>query len=479
MLALVGVNNATQTARDLGITSPLKDCGLSLVLGGCEVTLLDHTTSYATLANQGIKNPATPILKIEDKTGNTLEEFVSKSTNVVNKQAVYELTNILSDNGARSYVFGVNNYLTLPNRPLACKTGTTNKWRDGWSMCFTPSIVVGAWVGNSNNKEMKVAADGARVAAPITNKFLKQALEGTPVEQFTRPEGISIVTVDATSGKLPTEFTPVTKDEVFASYALPKEYDNIHVGVKIDRISGLPANNLTPPENVELRLYSVFHSERPDNPAWEIPVREWAESKQFTLPPEGSIITNPAPTANTGEDPKVTIVSPVEGTVITQNIFAVEVATSSPAGVTRVDLLIDGQLVESKINAPYMFMVNQQLTDGPKTIAVHVVDKNGKTADQSVPVILAINGPINILSPSGGSVQTGQINLNAVSTLDFGELSFYANNILVETVPGIQNPNGSYTYSTTWKPTSSGTYKLYAKNGATSSEKTTFMYKKQ
>lgn len=479
MLALVGVENATQTARDLGITSPLKNCGLSLVLGGCEVTLLDHTASYATLANGGIKNPATPILKVEDKSGNTLEEFTEKSSRVVDAQAVYELTSIMTDNNARSYIFGVSNFLTLPDRQLACKTGTTNRWRDGWSMCFTPSIAVGAWVGNSNNKEMKAAtADGSRVAAPITNKFLKQALQGTPVEQFPTPDGISKVIVDSVSGKLPTEFSPETKEEVFASYSVPKDYDDVHIGVRIDRTNGLPANNLTPPENIDLHTYTVFRSERPDNAAWETPVREWMLSKQMPLPPEGSIITNPTPTPNTGEDPKASITSPAEGAVITQSIFTVQVEASSPVGITRVDLLIDGQLVESKAAAPYNFMVGRQPTDGPKTIAIHLIDKNGKTVDQSVPVIFAVNAPITIIKPSSNTTQSGQISIAAVSGQDLGTLSFYANNIVIATADGLQNPDGSYIYSTEWTPASNGTYKLQAKSNNTGSEKISIVYKK-
>lgn len=478
ILALVGVDKATQTARDLGITSPLKNCGLSLVLGGCEVTLLDHTASYATLANGGIKHPVTPLLKVEDKSGNTLEQYTEKNSRVVDAQAVYELTSIMTDNNARSYVFGVTNYLTLPDRPIACKTGTTNRWRDGWSMCFTPSIAVGAWVGNSNNKEMKIASDGARVAAPITHAFLKQALQGTPAEQFPIPEGIRTIAVDAISGKLPTAFTPETKEDVFASYAVPKEFDDVHIGVKIDRTSGLPANNLTPPENVDLRIYTVFRSERPDNPAWETPVREWMLSKQIPLPPEGSIFTNPTPTPNTGEDPTVTIVSPAESSVITQNSFIVQVDANSPVGIARIDLLIDGQLIESKAAEPYRFVVGRQPTDGPKSIAIHLVDKNGKTADQSIPVFFAVNAPITIIKPAPNTTESGMVTLTAVSGQDFGTLTFYANNVLIATADGLQNPDGSYAYTTVWKPANNSTYKLQAKAGSTNSEKISFTYKK-
>src|SRR6185369_8773892 len=118
-LALVGVDNATQTAHDLGITSPLADCGLSLVLGGCEVRLLDHVADYSVIANEGVKNQETPILKIQDKDGKTLEEFQSNPQTVLDPQDAYELISIMTDNNARSYIFGANSPLILSDRVVA------------------------------------------------------------------------------------------------------------------------------------------------------------------------------------------------------------------------------------------------------------------------------------------------------------------------------------------------------------------------
>jgi membrane peptidoglycan carboxypeptidase len=189
VLALVGVDAATQTAKDMGITSPLQDCGLSLVLGGCEVRLLDHTNGYATIANNGIYNPATGILKIESRDGTMLDEYQNKSKRVVDEQANYELISILTDNNARSYIFGVNNNLYYPERQVACKTGTTNDFRDGWTMCATPQLAVGVWAGN-NRGTMKAGADGSKIAAPITRAFIKAALKDTPAEDFIVPSKI-------------------------------------------------------------------------------------------------------------------------------------------------------------------------------------------------------------------------------------------------------------------------------------------------
>ena len=115
-LDLVGVDKAVETARSLGITSPMADCGLSLVLGGCEVRLLDHVAAFSVLANGGVKNEKTPILKILDKDGNTLEEYKDNPKEVINPQSAYQLVNIMTDDSARAYIFGAGSALTLPGR---------------------------------------------------------------------------------------------------------------------------------------------------------------------------------------------------------------------------------------------------------------------------------------------------------------------------------------------------------------------------
>ncbi|MDD5652420.1 MAG: transglycosylase domain-containing protein, partial [Candidatus Moranbacteria bacterium] len=168
-LYLAGVKESTEMARGLGITG-LNDpdrYGLSLVLGGGEVKLLDHTSAFAALANGGVKNNKTAILKIEDKDGKILEEFKDiKGDRVVEEKYVAMLDYIISNNDLRAPVFGDNNPLRFDGRPVAAKTGTTNEWRDGWTMGYTPSLAVGVWAGNNDNRPMAKGADGSYVAAP-------------------------------------------------------------------------------------------------------------------------------------------------------------------------------------------------------------------------------------------------------------------------------------------------------------------------
>lgn len=222
-LATIGVDPVVKTAHDLGITSPLKDCGLSLVLGGCEVQLVDHVAAFAVLANGGKGQGATPFNRIEDKHGNVLEEYHENTTQTVNPEAVYELTSIMTDDLSRQFIFGPKNPLTLPDRIVAAKTGTTQNWKDGWTLGFTPQLAAGVWAGNNDSSLMRPGSDGVFVAAPMWHKFMELALAGQPVMDFPVPSGIVQIAYDRNSNKPVTVTNKNTIMEPFPWYALPKE----------------------------------------------------------------------------------------------------------------------------------------------------------------------------------------------------------------------------------------------------------------
>jgi len=190
---LAGVNNSIDMAHKLGITT-LNDpssYGLSLVLGGGEVTLLDHVNGYASLAAGGVYHQKTAILKVEDANGNTLEQYQDNGgTRVVDEQYVGMLDYILSTNDLRAPTFGANSPLNITDRPVAAKTGTTNDWRDGWTMGYTPNLVAGVWAGNNDNAPLKTGSDGIFVAAPIWRAFMDQALKNEAIEQFPKYEKV-------------------------------------------------------------------------------------------------------------------------------------------------------------------------------------------------------------------------------------------------------------------------------------------------
>jgi membrane peptidoglycan carboxypeptidase len=163
---------------------------LSIVLGGAEVKLLEHVGAYGVFAQEGQRAEISPILKIEDKNGKVIEEYKEKKTEVLDVQVARQINSVLSDDSARSYVFGSGSKLTLPGRPVAAKTGTTNNFHDAWIVGYTPSLVAGVWVGNADNKPMSKGADGSVIAAPIWNQFMKEALKDSAVENFNAPEEV-------------------------------------------------------------------------------------------------------------------------------------------------------------------------------------------------------------------------------------------------------------------------------------------------
>lgn len=222
-LATVGVDSVVKTAHDLGISSPLKNCGLSLVLGGCEVELVDHVGAFAVLANGGKGQGQTPFNRIEDKHGNVLEEYKAPSVQSVNAEAVYELISIMTDDLSRQYVFGPKNPLTLEGRVVAAKTGTTQNWKDGWTLGFTPQLAAGVWAGNNDSSLMRSGADGVFVAAPMWHRFMELALEGIPATDFAVPSGIVQIAYDPGSNRPATRISKATRMEPFPWYALPKE----------------------------------------------------------------------------------------------------------------------------------------------------------------------------------------------------------------------------------------------------------------
>lgn len=192
ILYLVGVDNAIDMAHRLGITTlnEKNRYGLSLVLGGGEVKLLDMTSAFSVFATEGIKNKVQYITEITDRSGRVYEKKQLNPERVLDVQVARKINSILSDNKARTPIFGAHSPLTLDNigKTVAAKTGTTSQFRDAWTVGYTPSIAVGVWAGNNDNRPMRAGADGVFVAAPIWNDFMKQVLVDKPNETFVAYE---------------------------------------------------------------------------------------------------------------------------------------------------------------------------------------------------------------------------------------------------------------------------------------------------
>ena len=184
---LQGLEKSIDTAKDMGITTldkPLSSYGPAIVLGGGEVKLLDITSAYGVFASGGLLSSPNPILKIEDYDGHILEENKRTPKRVLSSQVAWQINDILSDNEARAPMFGPRSHLYFEGYQVAAKTGTTDNYRDAWTIGYTPSIVVGVWAGNNNNESMTRRQPAATVAGPIFNSFLQKFLPQLPKEQF-------------------------------------------------------------------------------------------------------------------------------------------------------------------------------------------------------------------------------------------------------------------------------------------------------
>ena len=293
VMDLVGIDKVVDMMHRLGINSLRKDkVGLALTLGGGEVSLLNHTYAFGVMGNSGVMvgepvpelerrpdyrelNPAA-ILRIVDAHGEEVYSYTRpERRQIISPQLAYLMQQIMSDNQARIPAFGEDNKLVLPDRPVAAKTGTTNDFRDGWTLGFTPQYMTGVWVGNADYRDMGDDAPGGKVAAPIWQKVMMHLHEGLPVEAFPVPSGIMQMPICAKSGMLPTSYCPEVKNEIFVEGTQPTTPDTLYQPFRICGDSGRLATIYCPPEEVKTEVFIMIPPEAED----------WARQSHIPLPP--------------------------------------------------------------------------------------------------------------------------------------------------------------------------------------------------
>jgi 1A family penicillin-binding protein len=259
VLQYANLGDTIQLARRLGMTS-LADpstYGLSFTLGGGDVRLLELATAYTVLANGGVKVPVSPILKIVDGDGKVVFQHEPTREQVVDPRAVFLVTDILSDNQARLETFGPNSPLRLANaRPAAAKTGSTEDYRDAWTMGYTPSLVTGVWVGRHDNRPMRLVL-GSSGAGVIWNTFMERALEGWPQEPFEPPPGLVRESGCAARDPESGECTRTTSDWVFEERSRAGLARLGSRAVAVDRVTGKLADHDTPYLDIVLRRFAA------------------------------------------------------------------------------------------------------------------------------------------------------------------------------------------------------------------------------
>lgn len=226
-LYLVGIKDAISQVELMGINT-LKNphLGLSLVLGGGEVKLLEHVGAFGVFGAEGIKHEQKVVLRIEDNSGNEVANYEkSEGKRVLERNSALQITEILSDDNLRKPTFGANSKLNVPGHQVAVKTGTTNDFKDGWTIGTTPSLTVGVWAGNNNSSSMRVGADGIYVAGPIWNKFMTEALANKQDEKFAEPVKVE-AGKDVLDGKIKNEVKEIKVCKVKKDkYCVPKDGD--------------------------------------------------------------------------------------------------------------------------------------------------------------------------------------------------------------------------------------------------------------
>lgn len=388
-LYLAGMDDVLDTAHAMGITT-LNDksqYGLSLVLGAGEVKLVDMVSAYSVFANGGVKQDPTWLLRVEDSKGKVIDEYKQKSgKKVLDPQVAYMISNVLSDDAARAEVFGSGGALTLNGRPVAAKTGTTNDYKDAWTMGYTPSLVTGVWVGNNDNTAM-TKAGGSIAAAPIWHDYMLKALADTKIEQFQRPSGVKTVTLDAITGRKPSSGNTIT--DIFGSWYNIPEGAGGSQEAKVDKLSGKLATENCPEELIETRRTSNITAEVPANDPsyqrWFAPIAAWASSHGFSTSGGGALPTEKCDLHIGNDLPHVNITSPQSGSKVNSN-FKLNIAIEAPAGVQSVKVAVGNLTFDATGSGSSYSLDLKNVPSGSQTIKVVLKDNKYQTDSDEITV---------------------------------------------------------------------------------------------
>ena len=399
-LQTVELPDFLDTARRLGITTLTRpDYGLSVALGGGEVPLIEMTGAFAVLANGGQRVPPVAILRVTDSNGNVLCEQGTSTPcqpsavdsgqqigqQVVSAVDAFLITDVLSDNAARALAFGPNSVLQL-DRPAAVKTGTTNDFRDNLTLGFTPQLVTGVWIGNANNSEMRDIS-GVSGAGPIWNQFMTYAHQDEPVEQFIPPAGVRQYEVCADTGTVPSDACPEKRKYWFAEDRPPLPADrDLYQKVRFDRNSGQLANEFTPRDAIEEKVFKVYPQE----------YRQWAEEHGIPQPPA-------SPDDVFEFTPELHVRQPIEGEVVSGIVqiygsanapgfrgYELQYGVSHDPGAFSPPFASNGAPVLDGLLGEWD---TRNLSEGPHTIRLAVHGENNAIYEQRIRIFVAAATP--------------------------------------------------------------------------------------
>ncbi len=421
---LVGTKKAVTFAERLGYTTLSEGSfGLSLVLGGGEVKMIDHANAYSAFANGGIKNEVTSILSITDSKGDSLYEWKKKKGEQVIKPEIAALvSNVLSDDAARAYVFGAGGVLTLPGRPVAAKTGTTNNYIDAWTVGYTPSIVSVVWAGNTNNAPMKAGFGGSMVAARIWNAFMKEAIKNDPVENFPEPP----------------------KNE--AQKPILRGSSGGGITLKVNKVTGKIASDVTPPELIVERSYlqphSILHYVNKDDPQgpgptnpgddpqyqnWENAIQSWIARRKEKDPTWEYSAEEPPTEIDDAYSleliPTLEVIIPAADSALSSRQIDTDIRVTAPRGVKQVRYRIDAMWVDVVKEHPFnLHYFATELVPGAHTMTIIVEDDIGNTLEKTIPFTLNVADTLPSATFQESSITVGQAQFPRTFLLNHSKL---------------------------------------------------------
>jgi len=368
-LYLAGIDNTLKTAKDFGITTLTERSryGLSLVLGGGEVTLWDLVGAYSVFAQEGAKHPQVLILKITDSKNKVLEEYQDVSSQVIEPQYARLINDILSDVKARSPLFQNSLALTVySGHEVALKTGTTNDYRDAWALGYTPDLVVGVWAGNNDNAAMEKQGSSILAAIPIWNAFMKEALKNRPLITFNKPEPIF-------SKKAILRGESIVKYKI-GDKIYPQIHNILYYVDKNDPQGNWPAN----PENDSQFLN------------WETAVLNWARNNianfaAYNYPLPDGLEENPE---LTDFRPTISFLSPQNGEFIKTQIN-VRAQIASPIEIKSIELFFNNQSIDKQISyfgasAYYQFNFLPKNIEIQNSLKIKITDSAGNQNEKEI-----------------------------------------------------------------------------------------------
>lgn len=385
-LKIVGIDNMIDQAEKMGITT-FKDrsrYGLSLTLGGGEVKLIELTGAFSVFAAKGIYRPPTPIIEVTDSKGDIVYKPQVSETKALGEDVAYLISDILSDDGARSDVFGLGSLLNIPGHQVAVKTGTTDDKKDNYAIGYTPFVVAGVWVGNNNNDAMNpYVASGISGASPIWNAFMKKYLADKENEKFEPPENVEKVTIDKLTGGLPYEDFD-TRSEWFIKGTQPTSVSNWYQRIEVCKVDGRRANEgCRDADETDVKDFIRVTANLPE---WQTAVDAWIkenynDEEKYFPPLMTSKLEFDGDEVSNKDDVNVEIVDLDSGDKVPLD-FRLNVEVSAYHKVDKIIIYMDGNKVAEDKSEPYGYNFELSSGDiGKHEFRVKAEDDDGNDGD--------------------------------------------------------------------------------------------------